>query len=67
MALPVRASIILDPELQTRYVTAYHLDNASHLQLLPLVATIDPRKTVYIGSIDRRVDLAWLAAISQTG
>jgi Glycosyl transferases group 1 len=57
-------SILLDPELQTRYVTAYHLDNASHLQLLPSVATTDPRKTVYIGSIDRRVDFTWLDALA---
>ncbi len=53
-------SIVLDPELQSRYPTAYHLDNASNVEHLPSVATIDPRKTVYIGSIDRRVDFEWL-------
>ena len=57
-------SIILDPELRSRYPTAYHLDNASHVQHLASVATIDARKMVYIGSIDRRVDFEWLDALA---
>ena len=57
-------SIILDPELRSRYATAYHLDNASHVGLLPSVATVDARKMVYIGSIDRRVDFRWLDALA---
>jgi len=57
-------SIILDPELRSRYPTAYHLDNASHVEHLPSVATVDPRKMVYIGSIDRRVDFHWLDALA---
>src|SRR5579871_883414 len=48
-------SIILDPELRSRYPSAYHLDNASHVGLLPSLANVDARKMVYIGSIDRRV------------
>ena len=54
----------LDPELRSRYPTAYHLDNASHVELLPSVATVDARKMVYIGSIDRRVDFRWLDALA---
>ena len=57
-------SIILDPELQSRYPTAYHLDNASHIEHLPSVAALDARKMVYIGSIDRRVDFQWLDALA---
>ncbi len=57
-------SIILDPELRSRYPTACHLDNASHVQHLPSVATVDARKMVYIGSIDRRVDFEWLDALA---
>jgi hypothetical protein len=57
-------SIILDPELRSRYPTAYHLDNASHVERLPSVASIDPRRMVYIGSIDRRVDFQWLDALA---
>jgi hypothetical protein len=57
-------SIILDPELRSRYPTAHHLDNASHVELLPSVATIDARKMVYIGSIDSRVDFEWLDALA---
>jgi hypothetical protein len=53
-------SIVLDPELRSRYPTAYHLDNASHVEYLPSVGTVDARKMVYIGSIDRRVDFQWL-------
>jgi hypothetical protein len=57
-------TIILDPDLRSRYSTAYHLDNASHLEHLSSVATIDARKMVYIGSIDRRVDFEWLDALA---
>jgi hypothetical protein len=57
-------SIILDPGLRGRYPTAAHLDNASHLERLPSVATAGTRKTVYIGSIDRRVDFEWLEALA---
>jgi hypothetical protein len=57
-------SIILDPELRSRYPTAYHLDNASHVEHLLSVATVDARKMVYIGSIDRRVDFEWLDALA---
>ncbi len=57
-------SIILDPELRSRYPSAYHLDNASHVGLLPSVATVDARKMVFIGSIDRRVDFRWLDALA---
>ena len=57
-------SIILDPELRSRYPSAYHLDNASHVERLPSVATVDARKMVYIGSIDRRVDFRWLDALA---
>jgi hypothetical protein len=57
-------SIILAPELRSRYPTAYHLDNASHVEHLPSVAKIDTRKMVYIGSIDRRVDFEWLDALA---
>ena len=57
-------SIILDPKLRSRYPSAYHLDNASHVEHLPSVATVDPRKMVYIGSIDRRVDFHWLDALA---
>jgi len=57
-------SIILDPGLRGRYPSAVPLDNASHLELLPSVATADPRKMVYIGSIDRRVDFEWLDALA---
>ena len=57
-------SIILDPGLRGRYPSAVHLDNASHLELLPSVAMVDPRKMVYIGSIDRRVDFEWLDALA---
>ena len=57
-------SIILDPDLRSRYPTAYHLDNASHVEHLPSVATVDASKMVYIGSIDRRVDFQWLDALA---
>jgi hypothetical protein len=57
-------SIVLAPELRSRYPTAYHLDNASHVEHLPSVAKIDARKMVYIGSIDRRVDFEWLDALA---
>jgi hypothetical protein len=57
-------SIILDPELRSRYPTAYHLDNASHVEHLQSVAAIDARKMVYIGSIDRRVDFQWLDTLA---
>jgi hypothetical protein len=57
-------SIILDPELRGRYPTAYHLDNASHVERLASVAVVDASKMVYIGSIDRRVDFQWLDALA---
>ena len=57
-------SIMLDPGLRGRYPSAVNLDNASHLELLPSVATAEPRKMVYIGSFDRRVDFEWLDALA---
>lgn len=57
-------SIILDPELRSRYAAAYHLDNASHVEPLPSVMALDAMKMVYIGSIDRRVDFQWLDALA---
>jgi hypothetical protein len=57
-------SIILDPELRSRYPTAYHLDNASHVERLASIAAVDPSKMVYIGSIDSRVDFQWLEALA---
>ena len=57
-------SIVLDPGLRGRYPSAAHLDNASHLELLPWVTTLDPRRMVYIGSIDLRVDFDWLDALA---
>ncbi len=57
-------SIILDPGLRGRYPSAVRLDNASHLELLRSAATADPRRMVYIGSIDRRVDFEWLDALA---
>ncbi len=57
-------SIVLDPELRGRYPTAYHLDNASHLEHLSSVVALDARKMVFIGSIDRRVDFRWLDALA---
>lgn len=57
-------SIILDPDLRSRYPTAYHLDNASHVEHLPSVASVDASRMVYIGSIDRRVDFEWLDALA---
>jgi hypothetical protein len=57
-------SIILDPELRSRYPTAYHLDNASHVERLPSVASVETRKMVFIGSIDRRIDFEWLDALA---
>jgi hypothetical protein len=53
-------SIILDPGLRGRYPTAVHLDNASHLEKLPSIALVDPRRMIFIGSIDRRIDFEWL-------
>jgi hypothetical protein len=57
-------SIILDPDLQSRYPTAHHLDNASHVDHLASIAALDVRKMVYIGSVDRRVDFQWLDALA---
>jgi hypothetical protein len=57
-------SIVLAPELRSRYPTAYHLDNASHVGHLPSVMAVDARRMVYIGSIDRRVDFEWLDALA---
>jgi hypothetical protein len=57
----------LDPELQSRYATAAHLDNASHVEHLPCVAAVDLGKMVYIVSIDRRVDFEWLDAAAANG
>ena len=56
--------LILDPELRSRYPTAYHLDNASHLEHLSSVTALDATKMVYIGSIDCRVDFQWLDALA---
>ena len=56
--------IVLDPELQSRYPCSYHLDNASHLHLIPSVSAINSRKMVYVGSIDSRVDFGWLDALA---
>jgi hypothetical protein len=57
-------SIILDPDLRSRYPAAHHLDNASHVEHLPSVATVDVRRMVYIGSLDSRVDYEWLDALA---
>lgn len=57
-------SIVLDPDLQKRYSTACHLDNASHVEHLPSVTALDAGKMVYVGSIDRRVDFQWLDALA---
>lgn len=55
-------TILLDASLAPRYPCAHHLDNASHLRPLPAVANADRGAMVYIGSIDSRVDFAWLRA-----
>jgi hypothetical protein len=57
-------TIVLDAALKSRYPRAYHLDNASHLRPIASVEKADPRSLVYIGSIDSRVDFAWLDALS---
>jgi hypothetical protein len=57
-------TIVLDPGLRSRYPTAHHLDNASNVEPLPSVPTVDARKMVFIGSIDRRVDFEWLDALA---
>ncbi len=60
-------TIILDPELGSRYPGARHLDNASHLRFLPAVSKADPYRAVYVGSIDSRVDFDWLDALMARG
>ena len=57
-------TIVLAPELRSRYPTSTHFDNASHVEHLPSASRADPRKMVYIGSIDRRVDFEWLDALA---
>jgi hypothetical protein len=57
-------SIVLDPGLQEKYTGSYHLNNASHLAYLPSVAKVDTRNMVFIGSIDSRLDLRWLEALT---
>lgn len=59
--------IVLDGALKERYPRAYHLDNASHMQPIAAVEKADPRNMVYIGSIDGRVDFAWLDALASQG
>jgi hypothetical protein len=60
-------TIVLDAALKSRYPRAYHIDNASHLQPIAAVEKANPRSLVYIGSIDSRVDFAWLDALSSQG
>lgn len=60
-------TILLDAALSPRYPDAHHLDNASHLTPLPEVKKADCDAMVYIGSIDSRVDFAWLRAAAEQG
>jgi hypothetical protein len=64
MALPVRTLDHVGPGTAGPLSERRHLDNASHLELLPSVAMVDPKKMVCIGSIDRRVDFEWLDALA---
>ncbi len=57
-------AIVLDGALRDRYPDAHHIDNASHLRPIAAVAQADPCRIVYIGSIDDRVDFAWLDALA---
>lgn len=57
--------LILDPALSRRYRHAFHLDNASHLQSNRRQLT-QIRRMIYAGSIDDRVDFAWMHAVAKT-
>jgi len=56
--------VVLEGTLREFYPDYYFLYNASHLQPLPKVKTIDPAKLVYAGSIDKRVDFEWIEALA---
>ena len=56
-------TVVLNKAMTTRYRRAKWLDNASHLSPIPDLPQ-DPR-LVYIGSIDRRLDLPLLEEVSR--
>ena len=56
--------LVLEKGLKRIYPLALHFDNASHIRAASKNAAIDPRRLVYIGSIDRRVDFEWLDALA---
>lgn len=56
-------TVVLEQGMKCYYPGARHLDNASHIKSRRRAAA--PVKVVYIGSIDHRVDLALLEALSE--
>lgn len=55
--------LLLEPGMKRYYPTGYHLDNASHILNGRTPAL--PIKAVYIGSMDQRLDLPLLKALSE--
>ncbi|MFO1025155.1 MAG: hypothetical protein U1E70_08240 [Acetobacteraceae bacterium] len=57
-------ALLLDAGLRWLYPGSWALANASHLGPVEGVAQASPRRLVYLGSIDRRVDFDWLRRLA---
>lgn len=57
--------LILEEGLKRRYPKSVFIGGASHLRPLARKTTVDPRRVIYAGSIDNRVDMAWLEEVAR--
>ena len=60
------AVVVLSKSLKTDDPNCFHVGNASHLKKLVRLEN-DLSRAIYIGSIDKRVDFAWLKKLANTG
>ena len=57
--------LVLEEGLTRRYPKSIVIGSASHLQPISRKPTIDRRHMIYAGSIDNRVDMAWLEELAR--
>jgi hypothetical protein len=57
--------LILEEGLRRRYPKSVFVGSASHLRPIPKTTMPKSRRVIYAGSIDSRVDVAWLAQLAE--
>jgi len=57
--------LVLEEGLKRRYPKSVFIGSASHLRPPSRKTAFDPRRVIYAGSLDNRVDMAWLENLAR--